>query len=133
MNTTRKPITVESLTAALREAVAERGEDWVYPSEWRETPLGGCLYFRDGEPACLFGLALSKHGYTSYDVREYVGIGVFLRAYAPEFIEAAGKSQILQDEGATWGEALTKYETELLRHGLLPDGVITYPTKRRDE
>jgi len=128
MNTTRKPITVESLTAAMREAVAERGEDWVYPDYWRD-PFGGCQYFRDGEPACLFGLALHKLGYAAEDVQEGVSVGNFLPLTADELIGAAEDAQMYQDSGSSWGQALAKYESKLRQYRLLPDGVITDPTE----
>ena len=62
-------ITRENFTAAMRAAVAERGEDWVYPERvselaapgWRPKRGHECVYvLPDGSPACLIGLALYK-------------------------------------------------------------------------
>ena len=47
-------ITRENFTAAMEQAVAERGEDYVYPDEWR-----------DGHEACQYAVAPPQGPYTA--------------------------------------------------------------------
>ena len=50
--------TYAEMKAALERAVEERGADFVYPEEWRETRM--CRYrLPDGRPGCIVGLAMS--------------------------------------------------------------------------
>ena len=106
-------ITEEQFTKAMREAVAERGPDFVYPEEWRNEN-GSCRYsLEDGSPACLIGLALHKidpdlvpgvENFQSADV-------VVDFAGAPmDVAQAARDAQYIQDHDGTWGDALRIYE-----------------------
>lgn len=59
-------ITYAEMKAALERAVEERGADFVYPEEWRETKIRHdteihlCRYrLPDGRPGCIVGLAMS--------------------------------------------------------------------------
>lgn len=109
-------ITAENFTAAMREAVAERGEDYVYSDGqpgW-EAKDGGCRYaLDDGTPACLIGLALYKvdpslvptdDGLNAYQVLYSLGA-------SKDVLLAAGNAQEMQDTGKTWGQALVMYES----------------------
>ena len=115
---TRQPITAENFTEAMRQAVAERGADWVYPAEDGEWMLDGsscCYFLLDGSPACIIGTALHKLGYGPNDVSEGTdAFGILTRWKAPlDVASAAGLAQDAQDEGKPWGEALATYETEM--------------------
>lgn len=116
-------ITRENFTAAMRAAVAERGEDWVYPAEgselaeqgWRSEE-GTCVYvLPDGSPACLIGLALYKIDPALVEGLEGVN-AVALRLLQHLGVEdvglygAAWDAQWAQDLGETWGNALKIYE-----------------------
>lgn len=123
-------ITRENFTAAMRAAVAERGEDFVYPAQgselaeqgWRSEG-GTCVYvLPDGSPACLIGLALYKidpglltHVEFQYDD----AISVMSRAGVRDELlrHAAAMAQEEQDGGAPWGDALSGYERALRTAG----------------
>lgn len=110
--------TERQFTEALRSAVAERGEDYVYPSaeenpEWHDGGFGLCLYqTHDGEPACIIGLALHKIDPdlvpSAYDTQ---GAYYVLEGYGiPENVRAAAHgAQAAQDNGETWGQAFEDY------------------------
>ena len=117
-------ITRENFTAAMRAAVAERGEDWVYPAEggelaeqgWRSEEGGACVYvLPDGSPACLIGLALYKidpalvEGLEGEDV---TALRLLQRLGVDDgrLYMAAHVAQEAQDLGDTWGNALKIYE-----------------------
>lgn len=117
-------ITEEQFTQAMRDAVAERGEDWVYPQlpnddsdrtdDWHE--VGSCIYVHaDGTPACLIGLALSKIDPALLPTRAEVEPACnFLVGVVPESVRyAAQAAQNAQDCGEPWGEALRSYESRL--------------------
>lgn len=122
--TTPQPITVESFTQAMRDAVAERGGDWIYPrneedSTWHLQEPGSaglCRYFlEDGSPACIIGTALHNLGYAPDQVKEGSGARAILRSIgAPVAVqEAAAGAQSMQDVGGAWDDALNEYELEL--------------------
>jgi hypothetical protein len=112
---------------AMRAAVADRGEDFVYPEGtegWSPKDFDGllstdCLYVRTDvdEPACLIGLALHKTGISLDDLRNWEGNGARLvmgeKGYTYELTWAAAHAQANQDMGATWGQALDKFEEQL--------------------
>ena len=108
----------EQFTAAMREAVAERGADWRYPSDpaWRNGN-NACVYsLPTGEPACLIGLALYKidpklmPGHedigSANDVMRDLGFGGLV-------CSAATSAQGVQDRGERWGDALDCYFHEM--------------------
>lgn len=123
-------ITRENFTAAMRAAVAERGEDFVYPERgselakqgWR-SEQGTCVYvLPDGTPACLIGLALYKidPGLLTHVEFPFDGAGgVMGRAGVQDemLLQAADMAQIEQDYGASWGDALSGYEQTLHTEG----------------
>ncbi|WNM66241.1 hypothetical protein SEA_DEJAVU_109 [Microbacterium Phage DejaVu] len=130
---TERKFTDEQFIKAMREAVAERGEDYVYPKaeEKMNEDLGYkvtvnddyhglngvCQYQTpDGTPACIVGLALSKidpilvprHGDATgaHEVLRKLGASYEVR-------KAASEAQQAQDQGATWGRALEEFENSL--------------------
>ena len=119
-------ITRENFTAAMRAAVAERGEDWVYPAEgselaeqgWRPEE-GTCVYvLPDGSPACLIGLALYKIDpglLTHVEFQSDNASRVMNRAGVQDrmLLLAADMAQGAQDEDVPWGDALSGYERAL--------------------
>lgn len=125
---TQVQITEEQFTKAMHEAVAERGENWVYPSlpeeeereglatEWR-SESGLCRYSKsNGEPACIIGLALHKIDPSlvppanNFNSASTVLSGKGL----PRSVTfAAQHAQAAQDSGRPWGQALAEYEAYL--------------------
>lgn len=117
-------ITVRQFTEAMRAAVAERGEDWVYPANdqvaydtgWRNSS-GMCQYTTlDGNPGCIIGLVLHKIDPSivpAYDT--WAGATPILRGFGlPDSVLIAAEcAQVAQDNGKNWGEALARYEQEL--------------------
>lgn len=108
----RHKITKAEATALLRAAVAERGEDHVYPPE-RLAEDGVCMYVIDDEPACIMGMALSMiDGVTLEALQIWEGEGVdrIIESLFPqtsgEVRSAMRAVQASQDAGATWGDAV---------------------------
>lgn len=102
----------------LREAVAERGADYLDPG----AAFDGCEYVKDGRSSCMVGVALHKGGvairtlsHLFGEIREAldelvmlrVDIGVEITEEAVGVFEAA---QSVQDLGGTWGNALVAAE-----------------------
>jgi hypothetical protein len=123
VSTPAEIVTVESFTQAMRDAVAERGESYVYPAGepgWRNDG-GDCVYRTpDGAPACLIGLALHKldpslvPGHESTDGAWAVFRGLAVAGRVSAVVAervgvAADIAQTRQDYGNTWGEALDAY------------------------
>lgn len=110
----------EAIQGLLERAVAERGEDFIYPdqsdadSPWRlHAEAGVCRYARadTGEPACIVGLVLSYIGL--FDVaKANEGKGIY--QFGVELPITAGglrmlqRAQGTQDSGASWGVALKR-------------------------
>lgn len=114
--------TVEQLTAAMREAVAERGADFVYPkgqAGWTYNQYGVslCRYVRSDveEPACLIGVVLHKLGVSLGQLSGFEGDNSYavvpaLFPDSPLFLERAlAAAQSAQDNGRTWGVALQRF------------------------
>jgi hypothetical protein len=116
-------------TAAMKAAVAERGADYVYPTEWRDTtvpgdnPAGMCLYVKPDKsgPACLIGEALHRMGVPVEELAllENKGASMALSVvfgHDPALFGyrvAAESAQLEQDAGRTWGSALDAYKYHL--------------------
>ena len=112
--------TDEDFIAAMRKAVAERGEDFVYPDEWREASEDreSCMYVHKGKPACLIGLAVYiATGKLVPDDLEGSTAGFVVRSCVPGVSDVVGraafKAQAAQDVGETWGQALKEFEEAL--------------------
>ena len=54
-------ITTESVLASFDKALAQKGEDFVYPTHIIDQ-FGTCRYVYDGEPSCIVGFVLADHG-----------------------------------------------------------------------
>lgn len=108
-------ITRENFTQAMRDSVAERGEDYVYRNDPR---FGGseCVYSAHGKPACLIGVAIYKLTGDLVDPDAGSASGVMIDNYGVDDMSlcfAADRAQLAQDTGETWGDALKKYLLEL--------------------
>lgn len=111
-------LTVDALLEYAKNAVAERGEDWVYPDHMKDE-TNSCLYATtdwDGtiKPACLVGhiiwqidpeLLVRVHAYS-----EGTGARTVLRddldCHDSRVLQLAELMQERQDNGEPWGEAL---------------------------
>lgn len=111
-------LTVDRTLQLLREAVAEKGPDFVY-KDLSGTPADSfaeCRYVHGDEPGCLVGNVLFRHGIPLVRMQDFEGEGAgrvvreLVDTYespAPSVLVAA---QETQDSGGTWGEALDNAE-----------------------
>lgn len=109
-------ITRERFTAAMERAVALKGEDYVY-----EMPGGGdtCLYRYEDKPSCIIGHVLEDLGVpyspdwerttSNYVLKTMLGIE------DETLCSASVYAQGEQDNGGTWGQALSDYKERLSR------------------
>lgn len=114
----------------LAEAIAERGEDYVYKSP--EGPGGECVYIEKNEagalaPSCLVGCVLVGAGVPAKMMLEVEGqhAEAALGQLASDFdtypftdpivIAGLNRAQAKQDDGDTWGDALRAFESEIAR------------------
>jgi hypothetical protein len=101
--------TEEQFTEAMKAAVAERGEDYVYPH-------AQCRYRGDdGAPRCIVGVAVFK---LDESLRlEELGADGALRGIVPDHVRRAAAAAQVEQDGVwnesevrkTWGEALAVY------------------------
>lgn len=102
--------TLADLARTLREVAAERPE-FVYRNV-DDPSSNRCLYFHsDGEPGCIFGVALHRLGVAREEFGESMNISYYLAQWfgGTEFDEAYypfNNVQRSQDNGYTWGEAV---------------------------
>jgi hypothetical protein len=100
---------------AMRDVVAERGPDFVYPNEWRRDELDGCRYVYDGRPACIIGAALARMGVPLDVLSDHEGREasfVMRRAgldVSDLVRDAAVVTQSAQDTGVDWGRVLNRF------------------------
>lgn len=127
-------ITYEDAVLLLKQIVADRGEDWIYPSfddcmtcsdmrnesgedvycDWHTSE--GCRYFTDqGAPACIVGEFFSRTLRPEDYNRFYLEGRVATEAlnYLPLEVDQRTRcllsvAQQRQDEGMPWGESLTR-------------------------
>jgi len=101
--------------AALRETVAEAGEDFIYRDVL-------CAYVTDGTPACLIAQAATKLGasistllgWDGLEQGDITNVAISLNYPISErLITAWATAQSQQDRRATWGEALRRAEVVL--------------------
>lgn len=116
--TNKIEITRESYRNALIEAVQLKGADYVYPRHSvaeAESLALTCRYVEeDGQPGCIHGHALTYLGYQGlpegkgiWDILKELNVSdYYLRS-------AAEESQIAQDSGETWGQALEEFDLVL--------------------
>jgi hypothetical protein len=101
-------INYEEARALLEKAIADKGEDWVYP-DW----TSNCVYFyADGTPACIIGHALSYAGVTLQELGSgnEIDVDALARSYGwvamdEDAIKLFEVVQEEQDRGKPWGEA----------------------------
>lgn len=113
----RIKVTEEQVRQALVEAVAEKGEDYVYSNpegESAKDAVVSCSYVHGDVPGCLVGNALHRLGVplSALEARELRGA----YSVAKEVIDVTdgrgtfytllGEVQDAQDNGAMWGDAL---------------------------
>lgn len=106
---------LEKVRADLVEIVKEKGVDYVYP---RLSPRGPgrvtCHYIRDGATSCLIGCLLHKNGVPLETLSAHEGMGVGLICdvgvfnASTEVVSLLVDVQNSQDNGYTWGEALSR-------------------------
>lgn len=104
--------TEAEFTEAMKAAVAERGEDYVYPYE-------ECEYVDiNGRPLCLIGTAVFHlDPEAAADLDDMYADSALLGLVSPQVARAARAAQLFQDGGTfgdhdkrkPWGEALAVY------------------------
>jgi len=115
-------IDVKETIALLERAVAERGEDYIYPvgkdSPWRDD-FGQCLYRNSltGEPACIVGLVASYVD-PNVHLNEFDSVNALSQTWmrknlTDDAIYALRVAQTEQDAGFTWGDALRAVKRQL--------------------
>lgn len=125
----------------LREAVAERGADYIYSkSEGSDGPFSSCLYVHkdaagNPRPGCGVGVVLHKAGVTLGSLAEEEGLSAMqvlgsMRVKGildadPFATELLLVFQGWQDTGWPWGQALT-----LSLHGVKNPTAIRYSPER---
>jgi hypothetical protein len=106
---------VEDVRRSAREAVNEKGTNYVYPEY-----TGACEYVKESAPSCLVGHILFKLGFP-LDILSHMDDrpdATISSGYHPEVREAFTDDAIRfmatlqsnQDEGRTWGTALERAE-----------------------
>ena len=115
-------VTTDLALQALEQAVAKRGESFVYTSRYLkesvcryvDAPMGGGAF----EPACIVGVALSELGWTTEEIKGIRNTNVLeMVAFTPrlegdhEAFEIWMVAQKAQDGGQTWGQALAEART----------------------
>lgn len=130
MTTKVRKVSYKQFMEAMEAAVAERGEDYIYPKFEGEADdyhdsNGLCRYsLEDGTPACIIGEVLNRlnpewlpphdliRGATS--VLSDIGPEAFYRRDYGRIVTAATEAQSSQDRGNTWGDALrtARYKAE---------------------
>lgn len=107
-------INVEQARAGLVAAIAQKGEDYVYP-EFDEKP---CTYSINGEPSCIVGYAVDSIGHDLFLLlqTEEAKDGP-MSVYSIESLDftyaaknALQRAQGAQDAGQTWGESLRIFD-----------------------
>lgn len=113
--------TNQEINEALKKALAEKGEDYVYPLS--EKHDRGCMYATDeGAPSCIVG-----HVLHTLDPELFAGVakwermkstldtamGDVVRRFHPDLhpdqVKALSYAQVAQDRGQSWGYAATEY------------------------
>jgi hypothetical protein len=96
---------LEKAKELLAEAVAEKGEDYVYPESDKRG--GICQYQLEGKPACLVGNVLARHGWSVEALKAADHVSLW-NTYDADLGSASlllSEAQNKQDRGSTWGEA----------------------------
>lgn len=102
----------KEIISLLKKFGAER-PDYTYP-EGECDEDGVALYFKDGEPSCLFGHVLAEMGYGPDSVVEN---NTILSVFRQLGVNVSEKMflvvQDMQDSGETWGDVVDFLEDEL--------------------
>lgn len=114
-------LTLDRVKALAAEVVEEFGKDYVYPEEHRRWNTGThmCVYVHEGNPSCMVGQILARHGVSTEQLSRFEFRGAWNVAsnLVPGTSESAlrylDRLQGKQDEGFTWGESMES------AHGLL--------------
>lgn len=106
-----KNLTTGEFLHTLRQVVAEKGADYVYPESER-LESGACRYWHNGQPSCIIGHALDVLGLVVPPPLEGSSAPYVLDEFgAPVQVgRVAGYAQATQDLGGSWGEALMAAE-----------------------
>lgn len=109
-------LTYERALELARKIVSEFGEDYVYPENHKERGASAasapsCMYVHDGQPSCLVGHVLYRHGVSIKDLvdREFLSAWEVAAGLVAsdektrQFLEAV---QVAQDKGTTWNQAV---------------------------
>lgn len=109
--------TPERTLELLKQAVGERGADFVFPVEWKmntsDEVEGMCTYVqpRKSGPACIVGYVLHEYGVRLEELAAVEGQTAFgvATAFGADGVSAEIllDAQIQQDGGATWDDAYT--------------------------
>lgn len=106
-----KNLTAGEFLHTLRQVVAERGANYVYPESER-LESGACRYWHNGQPSCMIGHALDVLGLVVPPSLEGLSAPYVLYEFgAPVQVgRVAVYVQAAQDLGGSWGEALVAAE-----------------------
>lgn len=109
-----------SMLRALKQVVAEAGDEWTYVRRPNKTGIGtGCFYVFNGEPDCIAGRVLHKLGVSVEDLSLWEGkvCGQMAHYFAEQLdipvipfsdptLSILNTAQDTSDSGHTWGYAL---------------------------
>ncbi|MFF9268639.1 hypothetical protein [Streptomyces rochei] len=108
-------LTLDKAKELLAEAVAEKGEDFVYVNR-DGRPVAGltgadCHYVHGDQPGCIVGHVLHKAGVSLADLSEYEGQGaedpaLDLAGATDDACRLLSYAQENQDRGIPWGESV---------------------------
>jgi len=106
-----KTYDVPEVLAALRDVVADKGADYMYPEELKNRN-GNCVYVRDGRPACIVGHVLARLNFNllGQSVVRRNGSAGMLDGVTGRAAQALRQAQRTQDSGDSWGLALAAAE-----------------------
>lgn len=95
----------------LKQAVGERGADFVFPMEWKMQRTGTCTYVQPNQtgPACIVGYVLHEYGVTLDELAAFEGLSAatvtIQLGVDNESAEILFDAQTRQDSGATWDDS----------------------------
>lgn len=118
-------ITLDAARVALRDVVAEFGENYVYAKQEvspshidPDGPAGGsCFYVHDSDngsvPGCLIAQVLYRHfDWSVDDLKDIEGRSAYdIPGLLPKVRNYFSEAQTCQDASQTWGESLKQAET----------------------
>jgi hypothetical protein len=94
----------------LNRAVAEKGEDFVYPANRSDPNTPACVYFAEGAPSCIIGHVLAYKGVPAEKMEgDPINAAPVVSLHIAQDDSTAClliDAQINQDAGIPWGEAV---------------------------